>query len=200
MTTHSSEYTPSQPRPIHAILAVTTIDGAPATLVLEHDEVGHSMAATPSPAGFGQLMAIAPDSLPRLKGTVKHIHNAVEKMLSHTDTVSSPGVEESPPVAIHVLTEQEANLVRLLRTCHAHRTASKDDLDDFLRADALARLVVELLDGYTVEFIQAVFTEATEIIQKTTVFSTATLAYQEHREQVDLFHSQWLDHKSAAKG
>lgn len=154
------------------------------------------MAATPSPAGFGQLMAIAPDSLPRLKGTVKHIHNAVEKMLSHTDTVSSPGVEESPPVAIHVLTEQEANLVRLLRTCHAHRTASKDDLDDFLRA-ALARLVVELLDGYTVEFIQAV---STEIIEKTTVFSTAARAYQEHREQVDQFHSHFVSPKASAHG
>ena len=115
-------------------------------------------------------------------------------------TTSSPSEASTAGAETLTLTEKEAHLVRLLRTCHAHRTASKDDLDDFLRADALARLVVELLDGYTVEFIQAVFTEATEIIQKTTVFSTAARAYQEHREQVDQFHSHFVSPKASAHG
>lgn len=197
MTTNSPQCIPTASRPIHAIMVVTTVDGTPATVVLKNDAVGHSMANMDTPAGFGPLMAISP--IPHIQGPVEHIHTAVQDLLTSIDTHSSAGDEESLPVTIHPLTEQEAHLVRLLRTCHAHRTATTHDHDDFLRADALTRFVMELLDGCTVEFIQSVFTEATETIQKTTVFSTAAPAYQEHWEQVDQFHGHWLDHQSAAK-
>lgn len=88
------------------------------------------------------------------------------------------------------ITAQEAQLIQLVRNCRAQRTASEEDLSNFMAADALTKVVVELLDGYTVEFAQALFSEATQLMHRTTVFTTASTEYQRHLASVERFHGQ----------
>lgn len=86
MTASSPKSTTSKPRPIHAIMVVTTMDGAPATLVLDADAVGDKVVSNYLRAGlgFGPLMGIRDLDKPRIQGSVEHIHNAIEHLLQRT--------------------------------------------------------------------------------------------------------------------
>lgn len=169
MTPNSSKCTPSQPRPIHAILVVTTIDGAPATVALDYGLLaGSKLFSTANMGmGFGPLMVIHPTYQMRFCGAVEHIHNSIENLLQTARNIirADDGGAIPPVVAI---TEQEANLLRLLRSC---RTANRSDMRH-PNQDGLTRAVVELLDGCTVEFAQAVLSEAESLICRTAVFTT----------------------------